>query len=259
MMPEEWERYGDPKKMLEFLIFRARALRKQSIRHTGCVGDRQARLFAAACCRQLWPVLTDERSRAGVEGAERCGEDPATAWATDALHRAAGEVDDPEAHDDDNRAAAQSWLDSGADRRGAARWRAALAAQYAAHAAYCAAAAAANAYRAWRGEFRDRWEDRASLRHSAWVCAEKTARAASVAATAWSEKVDAALVAGWLVGQLGEGEVEKVFDAAFRPAKAVQANLLRDIVGSPFRPPPFIAPAVLAYHGATVPKLARAI
>jgi hypothetical protein len=91
------------------------------------------------------------------------------------------------------------------------------------------------------------------------LCAEKTAQWASVAATAWSEKVDAALVAGWLVGQPGEGEVEKVFDAACRPAKAVQANLLRDIVGNPFRPPPVLAPAVLAYHGATVPRLAQAI
>src|SRR2546421_81045 len=128
--------------------------------------------------------------------------------------------------------------------------------QYAAHAACCAAAAAGYACRAWRGEFRD-WSERA-LHDNAWVCAEKAAQSASFAATVWSENVDAALVAGWLVGQLGEGEV-KVFDAAWRSAKAAQANLLRDIAGSPFRPPPFIAPAVLACHGATVPKLARAI
>src|SRR6516165_9406196 len=129
MTPEEWDRCDDPVKMLGFLwdVRRARARRKQSIpRDTGRVGDRQVRLFAAACCRQLWPVLTDERSRAGVEGAERCGEDSATALAMDALHRAAGEVkyvDYPEAHDDDIIAAARAWLDSGADRGGAARWR----------------------------------------------------------------------------------------------------------------------------------------
>src|SRR5690242_16861721 len=118
--------------MLEFLI--PRAVQKQFIQHTCRVGDRQARLFAAACCRQLWPVLTDERSRAGVESAERCGEDPATVWAMDAIHRAAGEVDYldyPEAHDDDTIAAAQAWLDSGGDGGDAACWRAALAGQYA--------------------------------------------------------------------------------------------------------------------------------
>src|SRR3954468_6580432 len=92
MTPEEWERCDDLWKMLEFR--EARALRKQSIPpDTDRVGDRQALLFAAACCRQLWPVLTDERSRAAVEGVERCGEDPATALALDALHRAAGEAE----------------------------------------------------------------------------------------------------------------------------------------------------------------------
>jgi hypothetical protein len=263
MTPEEWERCDDPAKMLGFLreVSRERALREESIPpDTGRVGERQVRLFAAACCRQLWPVLTDERSRAAVEGAERCGEDPATALAMDALHLAAGEVDYvdyPEAHDDDIIAAAQAWLDSGADRSRAAHWRTALAAQYAAHAAYCAAATAASACRAWRVELRDRWEDRATLRHMARVCAHKTAQSAYIAATCWSEDVAAALVAGWLVGQ--REEEEKFHDAACRLAKAVQANLLRDIAGSPFGPPPFLAPAVLAYHGGTVPKVARAI
>jgi hypothetical protein len=227
-------------------LARDRALRGRPFPpDTGRVGDRRVRLFAAACCRQLWPVLRDERSRAAVEGVERCGEDQATALAMHALHRAAGEVEGyPEAHDDDNRAAAQAWLDGGADRRGAARWRAALAGQYAAHAAYCAAATAGYACRAWRGEVRDRLE-RVALRSNAWTCGVKTARWASLAAVTWSEDVDAALVAGWLVGQSG-GEV---FIAACRPANAVQANLLRDIAGSPFRPPPVIAPAVLASNG----------
>jgi hypothetical protein len=261
MTPEDWERCGDPVQMLELLweVRRARARREQAIpRVTGRVGDRQVRLFAAACCRQLWPVLTDERSRAAVEGAERWGESSAAAPAMDALHRAAGEVDNvyPEAHDDDNRAAAQAWLDSGGDRGSAARWRAALAGQYAAHAAYCAAATAGYACRAWLGEVKD-WVERVALRGHAWTCGIKTAQSASVAATAWSEDVDAALVASWLAGQGEEGE--KVFDAACRPAKAVQASLLRDIIGSPFRAPAVIAPAVLAYNGGTVAKLARAI
>ena len=52
MSEAEWFACADPQKMLEFLRFRVRALRKQSIQHTGRVGDQQARLFAAACCRQ---------------------------------------------------------------------------------------------------------------------------------------------------------------------------------------------------------------
>jgi len=186
MTPEEWESCGNPQKMLEFPIFRARARRNQPIQNTGRVGERQVRLFAAACCRQLWPLLMDERSRAAVEGAERCGEDPATAWAMEALWRAAGEAEGVAAalsgDLDDHSAAAQAWLDSGADRGGAARWRAALAGQYAAHAAYCAAATAGYACRACRGEVGN-WDDRAVLRSQAWTCGMKTAQWASVAAT----------------------------------------------------------------------------
>jgi hypothetical protein len=262
MTEAEWEACTDPRKMLECLreVGRVHALRTQPIlRDTGRVGERQARLFAAACCRQLWPVLTDERSRAAVKGAECCGEDLAAARDMDALHRAAGEVDYvdyPEAHDDDIIAEAQAWLDSGAGRSDAAGWRAILAGQYAAHAAFCAAAVAGSACKAWRGEFKD-LSELGWLSSMAWVCADKTAQSASVAATVWSEKVDAALVAGWLVGQ--GGAVGAAFDAACRPAKAVQANLLHDIAGSPFRPPPFIAPAVLASKGGATRRLAEAI
>jgi hypothetical protein len=257
MTPEEWERCDDPGKMLGVLreVARDRALREQFIPgDTGRVGDRQVRLFAAACCRQLWPVLTDPRSRAGVEGAERCGEDAATAEAMQALHRAAGEAATgaPDLYDgpnDDHKAAAQPWLDTGADRGGAARWKAALAGQYAAHAAYCAAATAGYACRAWRGEVKDCG--------GAWTCGMKTADWAAEAAAVWSGKVDAALVARWLVEE--SKEAAEAFIAARRSAKAIQADLLRDIAGSPFRPPPVLAPAVLACNGDAARRLAEVI
>src|SRR5262249_6336084 len=41
--------------------------------------------------------------------------------------------------------------------------------------------------------------------------------------------------------------------------KAAQAELLRDILGNPFRPPARPGPAVLAWNGGPIPRLARTI
>jgi hypothetical protein len=56
MTDEEWLTCNDSQKMLEFLRDRA--------------SDRKLRLFACACCRGMWDLLHDKRSRKAVECSE---------------------------------------------------------------------------------------------------------------------------------------------------------------------------------------------
>jgi hypothetical protein len=57
MTEEQWLAQVEPGRMLAFLRDRA--------------SGRKLRLFACACCRQVWHSLTDSRCRAAVEQAER--------------------------------------------------------------------------------------------------------------------------------------------------------------------------------------------
>src|SRR5947208_1686113 len=57
MSEQEWLACTDPNLMLNHLL--------------GKVTDRKMRLFAVACCRHIWHLLPDRRSRAVIEVAER--------------------------------------------------------------------------------------------------------------------------------------------------------------------------------------------
>ncbi len=59
MTEADWNSCTDPRKMLTFL------------RSSGRVSDRKSRLWMVACCRMVWHVLPDERSRTAVAVAER--------------------------------------------------------------------------------------------------------------------------------------------------------------------------------------------
>lgn len=57
MMEAEWQSCIDPQQMLAFL--------------EGRTTTRQLRLFACGCCRRIWHLISDPRSREAVEVGER--------------------------------------------------------------------------------------------------------------------------------------------------------------------------------------------
>ena len=86
MTASDWATGTDPHAMLSLLRGRE-------------VSPRKVRLFAAACCRRVWPLLADPRSRSAVEAAERCADGDLPGDQLAALGRAAVEAADQAARD----------------------------------------------------------------------------------------------------------------------------------------------------------------
>jgi hypothetical protein len=201
----QWLACDNPTLMIHFL--------------RGKASDRKLRLFACACCRRVWHLLTDERSRQAVETAERFAESSVTAKDLGKARALADRVRSAR-HD----LSTQAW-------------------ESAARAAFLAAAedfTTTGTLAVW------------SSRHAAgmegadkvWQSAVEAAHAAGVEGRAATQQANFAALDATSVANARE--------------EAVEATLLRDLFGTPFRAAA-LDPAWLAWNDGTVAKLAAAI
>jgi hypothetical protein len=69
MTEQEWLQAAYPQAMLKFLVGKTKRRKRDKAR------SRKLRLFAVACCYRVWKWMPDERSRIGIETAEKYADD----------------------------------------------------------------------------------------------------------------------------------------------------------------------------------------
>jgi hypothetical protein len=212
----DWLTETDPQLMLAFLHGRAR--------------HRTLRLFAAACCRRVWHLLPDERSRLAVVVVEQFAEGLATpeemSQAAALAEAAAAELDDAYFWGTREQAAIVKAAQAASAAAGTLRdgRPSRLAAEALGHVTGAAAAE----------------EDRA---FKAWAAARGTPRVEDA----------------WLAFAAEGERARSAEQAAVKAELANHCQLLRDLFGDPFRPAPAVEPGWLSWFGGIVPRLAQEI
>lgn len=139
MTESEWLASDDPQAMLRWLRYETgNGMADGPPMSFPRLTDRKLRLFACACARQVWHLLTDPRSRKAVEVAERFADGEATAEELDAVRATAWDAVVDAATDAAWAAAWTAVVDAARDAVRDAAWAAA------GDAAWAAAGGAAN-------------------------------------------------------------------------------------------------------------------
>ena len=209
MTESEWLECNDPTPMLEFL--------------RGKASDRKLRLFLVACCRRVWHLLTDQRSRTAIEIAERFAEGRAGVAELTSAEDTAWNAHDTTVH------ALRSFEGIGENGEDMVLpgWEIAI--------------------------------NPCSATGSVWL----TTRPPEFVANGWMGPFNpcarAAQYAAWAISGMYEGSDPATHAAQAAERETEQCRLLRCIIGLiPFRPIT-IAPAVVAWNDGRVRRIAAGI
>jgi hypothetical protein len=223
MTEQEWLKSNNPERMLAFVRPIARS--------------RKLCLFVAACCRRLWDLLPDESSRTAVAVAERHADGLADTAELQAARAAA-------------RPPAGRWQQLW--HRGEPRAAAILLARQAVcghpkrAARRLARAAGLAAATQLQGQTRDRMV-------GAW------GRGLASVPTELAPAVWQALsVPAWITVRAEHSRARQALAGGQAAERRYQAELLREIVGNPFRPIA-VDRSCLTWQSGTVPNLAQAL